>query len=432
MEEKAERLKTQHESVSAQLQVVYEHKTRLEKAVQEEKAQHKKTKDELTSEKGALVEKMQKEKNDLDEELARLRSEHSKLDYNYQKIEGEKQGLRDELTDSQDKCKHRVETIEQEKKQERQECDNEVAQLKDEIADLGRRNAEMETKLQNVSISKGEVVKPPGGNRNKSLNEEQNLMQIAEPNDNKHKAYFEVKDPVPDDNQIANARQLPPAHEKQVVPPIIKNPDADAGVSRNVDAGAGANQGVGADIFVGAEPDAAANAGKIPNALEGQLRDNLVNRSYARSFDDDANHLVQRGAPEGVREERNPVPVQVPAPAQKDPEGAVNRLGGLDRLGRNDPQDENLKPVQDFRRGRAGMRGQDFKRHHAEVPGQILNPVQGDNPDANAADEEAEDEQAQNEDQVGEQVRDSELKRKVENEQDDYNDINRNEHARDM
>lgn len=50
--------------------------------------------------------------------------------YNYQKIEGEKQGLRDELTDSQDKCKRRVETIEQEKKQERQECDNEVAQLK--------------------------------------------------------------------------------------------------------------------------------------------------------------------------------------------------------------------------------------------------------------------------------------------------------------
>lgn len=50
--------------------------------------------------------------------------------YNYQKIEGEKQSLRDELTDSQDKCKHRVESLEQEKKQERQECDNEVAQLK--------------------------------------------------------------------------------------------------------------------------------------------------------------------------------------------------------------------------------------------------------------------------------------------------------------
>lgn len=62
--------------------------------------------------------------------------------------------------------------------------------------------------------------------------------------------------------------------------------DADAGGSRNVDAGAGAgdNQAVGANIFVGAEPDAAANADKIPNALEGQLRDNLVNRSYARSF----------------------------------------------------------------------------------------------------------------------------------------------------
>lgn len=42
--------------------------------------------------------------------------------------------------------------------------------------------------------------------------------------DNKPKAYFEVKEPVPDDNQIVNARQLPPAHEKQVMPPVIKNP----------------------------------------------------------------------------------------------------------------------------------------------------------------------------------------------------------------
>lgn len=62
--------------------------------------------------------------------------------------------------------------------------------------------------------------------------------------------------------------------------------DADAGESRNVEAGAGAgaSRGVGANVFAGAEPDAAANAGKIPNALEDHLRDNLVNRSYARSF----------------------------------------------------------------------------------------------------------------------------------------------------
>lgn len=109
-------------------------------------------------------------------------------------------------------------------------------------------------------------------------------------------------------------------------------------------------------------------------------------------IDDDANHFVRRGAPESVREERNPVPVQVPAPAQKEPEDAVNHPGRLGRLGQNNPQGENLQPVQDFRRGHAGIQGQDFRRGHGEVPGQIRNPVQGDNPDANDADEEAEDE----------------------------------------
>ncbi|KAK2158641.1 hypothetical protein LSH36_166g03025 [Paralvinella palmiformis] len=157
--EKADRLRQQHDSLSAQLQVVYEQKSRLDKLLQQEKADHKQTKDELAAEKRRIEQKYLAEKQELLNRIRSISSEHKMLQSQHEDLQNTFSKLHDQLLQLEDDCKKATEQHSQEFSQMKQEKDNEMAQLKDEVANLQRRNVDLQTKLhaaiQQNQISQG-------------------------------------------------------------------------------------------------------------------------------------------------------------------------------------------------------------------------------------------------------------------------------------
>ncbi|XP_078281476.1 uncharacterized protein LOC144608070 isoform X2 [Rhinoraja longicauda] len=84
----AQKYKQQQESVSAQLQVVYEHRSRLERSLQKERSEHKKTKEDFLVYKLEAQESFNKEKNQHDEikkQLVGLQLQHNSLQLEHRK-----------------------------------------------------------------------------------------------------------------------------------------------------------------------------------------------------------------------------------------------------------------------------------------------------------------------------------------------------------
>ncbi|XP_053546511.1 Golgi integral membrane protein 4 isoform X2 [Bombina bombina] len=114
----AVRYKQQQDNLSAQLQVVYEHRSRLERSLQKERSEHKKTKEDFLVYKLEAQEALNNEKNqqeELKKQLSDLQEEHSTLKLEHQKT---------------------LETNNQKLSQLRREKDNEFIGLQDTISKL--------------------------------------------------------------------------------------------------------------------------------------------------------------------------------------------------------------------------------------------------------------------------------------------------------
>uniref|UniRef100_A0A8C4RXG1 Golgi integral membrane protein 4 n=1 Tax=Erpetoichthys calabaricus TaxID=27687 RepID=A0A8C4RXG1_ERPCA len=86
------KFRQQQEALSAQLQVVYEHRSRLERSLQKERGEHKKTKEDFLVYKLEAQEALNKEKNqheDLKRQLQELRSQHATLQLSHQQVQEE-------------------------------------------------------------------------------------------------------------------------------------------------------------------------------------------------------------------------------------------------------------------------------------------------------------------------------------------------------
>ncbi|XP_078095049.1 uncharacterized protein LOC144509924 [Mustelus asterias] len=82
----AQKYKQQQESVSAQLQVVYEHRSRLERSLQKERGEHKKTKEDFLVYKLEAQESLNKEKQDAMNRYGALSSQHKILKNQHDEI----------------------------------------------------------------------------------------------------------------------------------------------------------------------------------------------------------------------------------------------------------------------------------------------------------------------------------------------------------
>ncbi|XP_027659159.1 Golgi integral membrane protein 4-like isoform X2 [Falco rusticolus] len=132
----AQKYKQQQEALSAQLQVVYEHRSRLERSLQKERGEHKKTKEDFLVYKLEAQEALNKEKQDSMNRYGALSSQHKILKNQHEDVK--KQLLDLQLQHNSLKLEHRktLETHSQKYAQLQQEKDNEVANLQDTVFKL--------------------------------------------------------------------------------------------------------------------------------------------------------------------------------------------------------------------------------------------------------------------------------------------------------
>ncbi|XP_062449361.1 Golgi integral membrane protein 4-like [Rhea pennata] len=132
----AQKYKQQQEALSAQLQVVYEHRSRLERSLQKERGEHKKTKEDFLVYKLEAQEALNKEKQDSMNRYGALSSQHKILKNQHEDVK--KQLLDLQLQHNSLKLEHRktLETHSQKYAQLQQEKDSEVTNLQDTIFKL--------------------------------------------------------------------------------------------------------------------------------------------------------------------------------------------------------------------------------------------------------------------------------------------------------
>ncbi|KAM6434218.1 uncharacterized protein PHA67_000197 isoform 1-T2 [Liasis olivaceus] len=132
----ASKFKQQQEALSAQLQVVYEHRSRLERSLQKERSEHKKTKEDFLVYKLEAQEALNKEKQDSMNRYGALSSQHKILKNQHEEVK--KQFLDLQLQHNGLKLEHRkvVETHNQKYSQLQQERDHDVVGLQDTIFKL--------------------------------------------------------------------------------------------------------------------------------------------------------------------------------------------------------------------------------------------------------------------------------------------------------
>ncbi|XP_025941448.1 Golgi integral membrane protein 4-like isoform X2 [Apteryx rowi] len=132
----AQKYKQQQEALSAQLQVVYEHRSRLERSLQKERGEHKKTKEDFLVYKLEAQEALNKEKQDSMNRYGALSSQHKILKNQHEDVK--KQLLDLQLLHNSLKLEHRktLETHSQKYAQLQQEKDSEVTNLQDTVFKL--------------------------------------------------------------------------------------------------------------------------------------------------------------------------------------------------------------------------------------------------------------------------------------------------------
>ncbi|XP_068515070.1 Golgi integral membrane protein 4-like [Anas acuta] len=163
----AQKYKQQQEALSAQLQVVYEHRSRLERSLQKERGEHKKTKEDFLVYKLEAQEALNKEKQDSMNRYGALSSQHKILKNQHEDVK--KQLLDLQLQHNSLKLEHRktLETHNQKYAQLQQEKDNEVTNLQDTVFKLReeskllrKAHQEVHSQLLNAQVKfQGEELK---------------------------------------------------------------------------------------------------------------------------------------------------------------------------------------------------------------------------------------------------------------------------------
>ncbi|XP_042194989.1 Golgi integral membrane protein 4a isoform X1 [Callorhinchus milii] len=145
------------EALSAQLQVVYEHRSRLEKSLQKERNEHKKAKEDFLVYKLEAQEALNKEKQDTSNRYSSLtmqhkmlKNQHEELKRQYTDLHEEHQRLGEDHSKAINEHGHRYLSLQQVKEQE-------IAKLKENIYNLLEENKKLRKAHQDVHIQLQDV-----------------------------------------------------------------------------------------------------------------------------------------------------------------------------------------------------------------------------------------------------------------------------------
>uniref|UniRef100_UPI00398E5496 Golgi integral membrane protein 4-like isoform X2 n=1 Tax=Pristiophorus japonicus TaxID=55135 RepID=UPI00398E5496 len=148
----AQKYKQQQESVSAQLQVVYEHRSRLERSLQKERGEHKKTKEDFLVYKLEAQESLNKEKQDAMNRYGALSSQHKILKNQHDEIK--KQLVNLQLQHNNLRLEHRkaAETHNQRYLQLHQQKELEISSLQNNVLKLKHESKQLRKAHQDIHL----------------------------------------------------------------------------------------------------------------------------------------------------------------------------------------------------------------------------------------------------------------------------------------
>uniref|UniRef100_A0A673FZW0 Golgi integral membrane protein 4a n=1 Tax=Sinocyclocheilus rhinocerous TaxID=307959 RepID=A0A673FZW0_9TELE len=151
-EDMAVKYQQHQESLSAQLQVVYEHRSRLEKSLQKERLEHKKSKDDYLGYKIEAQQSLNQEKQDssvrfnsLHSQHQILKNQHDELKKQYYELQEQHQLQEDEHNKALDEHKQRLDQLHQTK-------ESEISKFKENILNLREENKQLRKAHQEVYV----------------------------------------------------------------------------------------------------------------------------------------------------------------------------------------------------------------------------------------------------------------------------------------
>ncbi|XP_059807967.1 Golgi integral membrane protein 4-like isoform X1 [Hypanus sabinus] len=139
----AQKYKQQQESVSAQLQVVYEHRSRLERSLQKERNEHKKTKEDFLVYKLEAQESLNKEKQDAMNRYSALSSQHKILKNQHDEVRKQLAELQVQHNGLQLEHRKAVEAHSQQFLKFRQQKELEISSLQENILKLRQESRQL-------------------------------------------------------------------------------------------------------------------------------------------------------------------------------------------------------------------------------------------------------------------------------------------------
>ncbi|KAG8581173.1 hypothetical protein GDO81_007579 [Engystomops pustulosus] len=148
------------ESLSAQLQVVYEHRSRLEKSLQKERLELKKAREDHLVYKLEAQETLNKGRQDsntrynaLSVQHQMLKGQHEELRRQHSELQSEHQKLGEDLTKTFSDHKEKYIRLQQDKEQEVSKLKESVYNLREENKQLRKAHQDVHTQLQDVKIN---------------------------------------------------------------------------------------------------------------------------------------------------------------------------------------------------------------------------------------------------------------------------------------
>ncbi|XP_048070855.1 Golgi integral membrane protein 4 isoform X11 [Ursus arctos] len=234
------------ESLSAQLQVVYEHRSRLEKSLQKERLEHKKAKEDFLVYKLEAQETLNKGRQDsnsrysaLNVQHQMLKSQHEELKKQHSDLEEEHRKQGEDFSRTFNDHKQKYLQLQQEKEQELSKLKETVYNLREENRQLRKAHQDMHTQLQDVKTQVAEYKQLKDTlNRIPSLRkperaEQQNVTQVTHSPRRDHTAREDLAGEPREVSRSSDGRQTHEAvprrtEETKLDPPTQEEPEFQA------------------------------------------------------------------------------------------------------------------------------------------------------------------------------------------------------------
>ncbi|XP_069474602.1 Golgi integral membrane protein 4 isoform X2 [Ambystoma mexicanum] len=220
---KAEAVAAKHqqhqESLSAQLQVVYEHRSRLEKSLQKERLEHKKAKEDFLVYKLEAQETLNKGRQDSNNKYSALnvqhqvlKNQHDELKKQHSDLQLEHQKLGEDLTRALGNHKEKYFHLQQEKEQEIAKMKESIYNLQEENRELRKAHQAVHTQLQDVK-QQHKSLQSQHEQAVLTLEDHKSALAVAQ---NQLEEFKQLKDTL---NKMPSLRQpVRTATEQQVFP----------------------------------------------------------------------------------------------------------------------------------------------------------------------------------------------------------------------